>query len=400
MSINFKALSRYSTQLIGPTDKKLVLEVLETDYLSRGPKIKEFEDSLGAFCLNRHAIATNSATSALQIAYQVNNISNKSLVWTSPISFVATTNTALTFGARIDFIDIDPSTLNLSPDLLEKKLIDNKNQRPDFVSVVHFGGSPADLKKIFQLSNKFNFKIIEDASHALGAVFQGEPIGSNRYSDAVVFSFHPVKMITTGEGGALLVSSDEIKKKAEALRSHGIDISKTENKDYPDWYYEQHYLGYNFRLSEIQAALGISQLKQLKKFVKARNNLAKYYLKHLKDLPLVFQEILPNCNSSYHLFTIEITDARFSRQALFDYLKSHGIGCQVHYIPIHLQPFYKGKGFSEGMFPNAERYFQRCVSLPLHPGLRYEDLEFVILKLKDFFHNHALPSSASNSASL
>jgi dTDP-4-amino-4,6-dideoxygalactose transaminase len=264
--INKKALEFYSTQLIDEKDIESVLEVLYSESLSRGPKIEEFEKEIGAFCKNSHVLALNSATSALQLAYQVLRIRKDSLVWTSPITFVATTNAALHFGAKIDFVDIDPNTLNICPILLEKKLIRAKEKAsklPDFVTVVHFGGSPCDMQKIYQLSEKYKFKIIEDASHAFGATIQNTKIGENRYSHASVFSFHPVKMITTGEGGALLLSSKEDYAEAKSLRSHGISRKyKTSRKGKPDWYYEQEKLGYNFRMSELQAALGITQLKK------------------------------------------------------------------------------------------------------------------------------------------
>ncbi len=388
MSINKKALEFYSTQSINKKDKESVLEVLGSDYLSRGPKIHEFEDKLGKFCKNKYSVSLNSATSALQLAYQINGIQKGDLVWTTPITFVATCNAALHFGANIDFIDIDPETLNISPSLLEEKLrkAEYEARLPDFLTVVHFGGNPCEMKKIFNLSIKYGFKVIEDASHALGASYKNMMIGENNFSLASVFSFHPVKMITTGEGGAILLNSQRDQKKALTLRSHGIDSSNTlEMKKKPGWYYEQIDLGYNFRMSELQAALGSSQIERLQQFVNKRNILAKYYKKHLSELPFKFQKILPGCNSSYHLFTVELTDKRFARDELYRFLKENKIGTQVHYIPVHLQPYYKRQGFSKGMFGNAESYFQNCLSLPLHQGLEETDIRYVCDKLADFF---------------
>ena len=388
MSINKKALEFYSTQSINNLDKESILGVLGSDYLSRGPKIQEFEDKLGKLCNNKYSVSLNSATSALQLAYQVNEIQKGDLVWTTPITFVATSNAALHFGANIDFIDINPETLNICPNLLEAKLKKAKfaSALPDFLTVVHFGGSPCEMETIYDLSIEYGFKIIEDASHALGSSYKNKMIGENNFSLASVFSFHPVKMITTGEGGAILLNSEKDQEKVRSLRSHGIVSTKSlEMNKRPGWYYEQVDLGYNFRMSELQAALGSSQIERLEHFIKKRNTLAKYYKKHLSKLPFKFQKILKGCNSSYHLFTVELTDKNFSRDELYRFLKGNKIGCQVHYIPVHLQPYYKRQGFSEGMFQNAENYFRNCLSLPLHQALQETDIQYVCDKLTDFF---------------
>ena len=388
MKVNKKAIEFYSTQSITQEDKDLVVETVGSSFLSRGPRILEFEAALGVHIKNKHVITVNSATSALQIAYQILDIKPDCLVWTSPITFVATANAAKLIGARVDFVDIDPASLNISPKSLEVKLKKAKRLRdlPDLVSVVHFGGNPCDMERIDQLSKIYNFKVVEDASHALGAVYKNHKIGENVHSMASVFSFHPVKMITTGEGGALSVKSKNLIKKASSIRSHGIEERRfSENDKRPEWYYEQTELGYNFRMSEIQAALGLSQLTRLEDFVLKRNDLASNYIKLLKGLPLKFQEVLPECKSSYHLFTVEITDKSFSRDRLYSYLKKNRIGSQVHYIPVHFHPYYKKEGFSQGMFENAENYFQRCLSLPLHQGLNDQDLIFISAKLKEFF---------------
>ena len=386
MNTTRKAVSFYSTQSINENDIKSVVDVLKSDFLTSGPKVYEFEESFQQICDNKFAVSVNSATSALHLAYMVNNISRNSKVWTSPISFVASANTALMTGAEIDFVDIDSDTLNISPDKLEEKLKKSKNKLPDLLTVVHFGGSPCEMERIYQLSDEYGFKIIEDASHALGAKYQNSPIGSNSFSNGSVFSFHPVKMITTGEGGMLLLDTHEKMELAKSLRSHGITKKKTANsQNNSSWYYEQHYVGNNYRLSEIQAALGLSQLQRLKEFVKIRNSLARLYLEKLDKFPLSFQKILNKCQSSYHLFTIQITDKQFARDKLFEFLNDRNIGCQVHYIPIHLQPFFKKRGFSRGMFPNAENYFDGCLSIPLHQRLSTDDVDFVCDNLSIFF---------------
>ena len=390
MNINKKALEFYSTQVVNDADKKSILEALASDFLSRGPKVEEFEKKLGNFCKNKNVVSVNSATSALQLAYQISGVESTSIVWTTPITFVATVNAALQFGARVDFVDIDPLTLNMCPHALEEKLrnIKRKSNLPNFVTVVHFAGSPCDLTKIFELSLQYGFKIIEDASHALGALYKNVTIGQNKFSEATVFSFHPVKMITTGEGGAIFLKSKVSYIKAKSLRSHGIDVGKAYGTSpKKNWYYEQSDIGYNFRMSELQAALGASQIERLESFVEKRNILAKCYKKCLSNLPLKTQDILPGCRSSYHLFTIEIADKRFSRDDLYMFLKKNKLGCQVHYIPVHLQPFFKKRGFTRKMFPNAENYFLNCLSIPLHPILEKPDIKFVADKLNDFFTN-------------
>ena len=388
MTINKKALKYYSTQSISEQDKECVLDALESPSLSRGPKIKEFENKLGSKCKNNHVIALNSATSALQIAYQLNSIDSGSIVWTSPLTFVATANAALNLGAKIDFVDISSETLNICPVKLEKKLKISKaiNKAPDLVVLVHFGGNPCEMDKIYKLSLKYGFNIVEDASHALGASFRKERIGNCKFSNAAVFSFHPVKMITTGEGGALIVKTENDYKRAVTLRSHGIpeDRSNLIERGMPEWYYEQTSLGYNYRLSDLQAALGLSQLERLNNFVEIRNELALEYHKLLKGGPLKLQKITDECISSYHLFVLQIQDESISRDKLYEYLKSNDIGCQVHYIPVHLHPFFKSKGFKENDFPNAENYFKKCLSVPLHQGLSKDDIRFVCSKIEDF----------------
>ena len=385
MASNKKNIEYYSTQSIDKNDIKSVIEVLRSDSLSRGPTIQSFEKELGRICNNKEAITFNSATSALQIAYQINGVGPDSLVWTTPITFAATVNAALLLGARIDFVDIDNASFNICPHLLEEKLVVAKkiNAMPNFLIAVHFGGSPCDMRKLHQLSKEYNFKIIEDASHALGAFYKNSPIGQNKYSQASVFSFHPVKMITTGEGGSLLVNTSSLRNKALRLRSHGISPKSSRTKSF--FGYEQEEVGYNYRMSEIQAALGLSQLQRLSSFVEKRNKLANLYRNKLQKLPVRQQQILPGCLSSYHLFVIQIMDKKFQRKKLLKFLNSHGIGFQIHYIPLHLQKVFKDMGFKKGAFLNSEKYFKNCVSLPLHPKLNKEAINFISEKLVKFF---------------
>ncbi len=388
MELKRKPLEFYSTQSINKNDRKSVIDALHSDYLSRGPKIVAFEQEIGKYCDNEWVLAVNSGTSALQLAYQICGIKKDCLVWTTPITFVATANAAVALGATIDFVDIDPDSLNLCPNMLEKKLKDakSKSNLPDCLTVVHFAGNPCDMEKIFSLSRRYKFKIIEDASHAMGAYYKDSPIGSNRYSDCSVFSFHPVKMITTGEGGALLLSSKNEFEIADSLRSHGITFpAKSGSTKKPMWYYEQEHLGDNHRMSELQAALGLSQISRLSSFVKKRNNLAKIYSEFLEKMPVKTQIVSQNNKSSYHLYTIEILDDSYSRDDLYHFLKKNGVGCQVHYIPVHTHPFYKKRGFKRGLFKNSEAYFKNCLSLPLHQRLRKKDIIEVCKKLEQFF---------------
>ena len=272
--------------------------------------------------------------------------------------------------------------------MLEKKLKEakSKSNLPVCLTVVHFAGNPCEMENIFKLSRQYNFKIIEDASHAMGAYYKESPIGSNRYSDYSVFSFHPVKMITTGEGGALLLSSKNDFELANSLRSHGIIFpTSSGSTKKPSWYYEQEYLGNNHRMSELQAALGLSQISRLAEFVKKRNDLANIYSELLEKIPVKTQTVSQNNKSSYHLYTIEILDNSFSRDDLYNFLKKNGIGCQVHYIPVHMHPFYKKRGFKKSIFENSETYFKNCLSLPLHQRLRKKDVIEVSKKLEQFF---------------
>ena len=384
-----KNLQFYSTQDIGDQEINAVLKVLKSDHLSNGPKIKQFEHEIADACKAKYVLALNSATSALHLAYIMANVSEESRVWTTPLTFVATANTALQLGAEIDFVDINADTLNICPQLLEDKLrvARSSNKLPDILTVVHFAGSPCDMDSIHSLSQKYGFKVIEDASHALGATYNKVPIGGDNRSTACIFSFHPVKMITTGEGGALILECEEMFERAKRVRSHGIDYLGNSHKikKIRPWYYEQNELGYNYRITEMQAALGIVQISRLSSFLRKRNELSKLYKEKLKNLPLKFQSVEENSLSSYHLFTVKITDKNYDRDELFRFLKSHQIASQVHYIPVYRQPFYRSLGFCKNYCKNAEEYFSSCLSIPLHQKLNESDIDFVAKKLNTFF---------------
>ena len=383
-----KNLQFYSTQDIRDQEIKSVTEVLRSDFLSRGPKVEEFETKIGMVCKGSKALVVNSATSALHLAYILADVNVSSLVWTSPITFVATANTAMQLGAKMDFVDINPDTLNICPEILEDKLRKAKQvgRLPQLVTAVHFGGSPCDMDPIHTLSKKYGFKVIEDASHAFGASYNGVPIGGDKRSLASIFSFHPVKMITTGEGGALIVGTEAIWQKANIIRSHGVNSFSDERnkKDTCPWYYEQTEIGFNYRMTEMQAAMGTVQIGRLPKFVDKRNKLANLYKNKLANLPIKFQSILKGAKSSYHLFTIELKEKRFDRDRLYALLKENQIASQVHYIPLYHHPLYKNLGFKNNYCKNAEKYFNSCLSIPLHQKLDEDDIDYVVEHIAKF----------------
>ncbi len=379
----------YSKQTIDASDIKEVVKVLRSDFITQGPKVLEFEHKISNFCGAKFAISTNSATSALHVACLSLGLKKGDTVWTSPNSFVASSNCALYCGAKIDFVDIDLATHNLCPIKLEEKLkkIKNKNKLPKLVIVVHMAGLPCDMKKIFRLSKIYNFKIIEDASHALGARYFRDLVGNCRYSDATVFSFHPVKIITTGEGGIITTNNKKFANKCKLIRTHGINKDKNHflSKDPSPWHYEQIYLGLNYRMSDISAALGISQLRKVEKFIKKRNIIAQKYNELLKDLPMQLPFQNSNYYSSYHLYIIslKVELLKKSHREIFIDLQKKGLGINLHYAPIHLQPYYRKLGFKKGMFPNAENYASRAISIPIYPSLSEKDLKKVINIIKE-----------------
>jgi len=390
MKLNNSKFISYGKQSINENDIKSVIEVLKSDFITQGPLIPKFEKKVSQFCKSNYAVAFNSATSALHIACMSLGVGKNDLVWTSPNSFVASANCALYCGAKIDFVDIDKKTWCLSPFNLEKKLKYHKNmklQMPKVVIPVHLGGLSCEMKKIKELSIQYGFKIIEDASHAIGGHYQQKKIGSCLFSDITIFSFHPVKIITTVEGGMALTNNHNVYEKLSRLRSHGIekDITKLEKKDVGPWYYEQIDLGYNYRITDFQSALGMSQLKRIKRFIKKRNEIAQIYERELAGLDISFQEISNENISSRHLFIIKVSKS--IHKQLFNYLRENKIGVNLHYIPIHLHPFYRNLGFKEGDFPMAENHALQAISLPIYPDLDKEDLMFVINKIKGFMND-------------
>lgn len=355
----------YGKQSINQDDIDAVVNVLKSDFLTQGPKVIEFENDLADYCEAQYVKVVNNGTAALHLAYLAVGLKQGDIVWTTPNTFVATANAALYCGATVDFVDINANTYNLSIKHLKEKLIQAKkdNKLPSIVVPVHFAGQSCEMKEIWQLSQEYGFKVIEDACHALGGEYQDKKVGCCEYSDMAVFSFHPVKMITTGEGGSIMTNNKSLDEKVELLRSHGItkDQEKLKNNSDGAWYYEQQDLGFNYRLTDMQAALGISQLKRLDDFVAKRRIIAKKYLDELKNVGLPYQH--PETSSSWHLFVIKTK----RRKDVFEKLKEQGIITQVHYIPVNIQPFY-----SEQKLKNSEDYYQHCLSLPIYADLTKE----------------------------
>ena len=365
----------YGRQEIIQDDIDAVTEVLKSDFLTQGEVVPEFENRIAQYCSANFAVAVNSATSALHLACLSLGLGKGDWLWTSPNSFVASANCGLYCGAKIDFVDIDPMTYNMSVESLEKKLVKAKINKtlPKIIIPVHFAGQSCEMKLINNLSKEYGFKVIEDASHAIGGQYLNEAVGSCKYSDITVFSFHPVKIITTAEGGLITTNSKPISEKIALLRSHGItrDNNLLLRKDEGSWYYEQIDLGLNYRMNELQAALGISQLKRLDEFIEKRHNIKTRYDDLLNGLPLQIPYQSDNVYSSLHLYPILLNLSRISKSHLkvFNELRDSGVGVNLHYIPIHLQPYYQNFGFKEGDFPNAEDYYSREITLPLFSSM-------------------------------
>lgn len=361
----------YGRQSITQADIDAVIGVLKSDYLTQGPQVPAFEKSIADACDVAHVLAVNSATSALHIACLALGAGPGEVVWTTPISFVASSNCALYCGADIDFVDIDARTFNMSADLLEKKLIDAEanGKLPKVVIPVHLCGQPCEMEKIHALGLKYGFGIIEDASHSIGGKYKNRPIGNCEYSDITVFSFHPVKIITTAEGGVCTTNSAELAQKMDLLRSHGITRNPDLMRNAPDggWYYEQVDLGYNYRMTEMQAALGVSQMTRLEDFVARRHVLAASYNQRLGNLPLSMPYQHSDSYSGLHLYVIQpdLEKVGKSHKQIFTELREEGLGVNLHYIPIHTQPYYQDLGFKSGDFPVAEAYYAKSISIPL-----------------------------------
>jgi UDP-4-amino-4,6-dideoxy-N-acetyl-beta-L-altrosamine transaminase len=379
----------YAKQDISDEDIDSVIEVLKSDFLTQGNKVPLFEDIISERVGAKYALAANSATSCLYLSCLSLGLSKEDILWTSPITYVASANCALYCGAEVDFVDIDPLTWNISVEILEEKLKTARKIKkvPKILVLVHLAGNPCDLQKVFDLSKEYGFSIIEDASHALGSKYSGEHIGSSVYSDISVFSFHPVKNITTGEGGMILTNNQKLSEKIHLYRSHGItrDTKKMINKEEGLWYYEQLLLGFNFRMSDIHAALGISQMNSLDKFISKRNELSQIYTEELKGLPLTIQRVRKEDLSAWHIFVIrlKLSELKLSRLEIYNSLRNKGIGVNVHYIPVHLHPFYKNLGFNKGDFPNSENYYDGAITIPMFTKLKKKEIKYVIQALKE-----------------
>ncbi len=378
---------RYGQQDITGDDINAVVDVLRSVNLTQGPNIENFEQSVLVHAKAKHAIAVNSATSALHIACLALQLGPGDRLWTTPNTFVASANCALYCGAEVDFVDIDPKTYNLCPNKLEIKLLqaEKDGKLPKIIIPVHFAGQPCDMAAIHALSQKFGFKIIEDASHALGGWYGDGPIGNCRYCDITVFSFHPVKIITTAEGGMALTNSDEIATRLNLLRSHGITRDAalmTHVADGP-WYYQQVALGFNYRMTDIQAALGVSQMTRLSQYVIRRHEIAKKYNRLLADLPVITPWQHPEGYSAYHLYVIRLCLDRIGSTHLevFESLRKKEIMVNLHYIPVHMQPYYQKLGFKKGDYPNSEQYYHEAISIPMHPNITDSDQDVVVQSL-------------------
>lgn len=379
----------YGRQDITQADIDAVVEVLRSDFLTQGPAVPAFEQAVMGQTGARHAVAVNSATSALHIACLALGLGPGDWLWTSPITFVASANCGLYCGAQVDFVDIDPRTWNLCPVALERKLeqAERAGRLPKVVVPVHLCGQPCDLAAIRALADRYGFRIIEDASHAIGARYRGEAVGNCRYSDITVFSFHPVKIITTAEGGMALTNDAGLAERMSLLRSHGITRDPARMTQEPDgpWYYQQVDLGFNYRMTELQAALGSSQLQRLDAFVAQRQALARRYDAALSGLPLTLPWQHPDTQSAWHLYVVRVDSAggTRSRREVFETLRAHDIAPNVHYIPVHQQPYHRDAGRARGPFPEAERYYAEAISLPLFPGLGEARQEHVITALRE-----------------
>ncbi len=378
----------YGRQDITPEDIAAVVEVLQSDWLTQGPKIPEFEAALASYCGARYAVVVSSATAALHLACIAAGLREGDRLWTSPITFVASANCGLYCGATVDFVDIDPHTYNLSVSALATKLAVAQKQGtlPKVVIPVHLAGQSCEMADLAELARIYGFTLIEDASHAIGGQYRGRPIGCCEFSTMAVFSFHPVKIITTGEGGAILTNDPDLYQRLIRLRSHGItrDPQQMVSESHGPWYYQQLELGFNYRMTDLQAALGLQQLQRLDQFVERRRFLAQRYHQSLADLPLTLPFQHPDTRSSWHLYIIRLkrNQLQKSHREVFEALRTLGIGVNLHYIPVHTQPYYQQLGFRWGDFPNAEAYYQEAISLPLYYGLTLEQQDQVIQALK------------------
>lgn len=379
----------YGRQDISEADIEAVVAVMRSNFLTQGPAVPAFEHAAANYCGSQYALAVNSATSALHIACLALDVGPGDFVWTSPITFVASANCALYCGAQVDFVDIDPRTYNLSVERLAEKLEQAKKTGclPKVVIPVHLCGQPCDMAGIHALGQQYGFKIIEDASHAIGGKYLSEPIGNCRYSDITVFSFHPVKIITTGEGGMALTNDESLANRMELLRSHGITRDTRKMTHAPDgpWYYQQVKLGFNFRMTDLQAALGLSQIQRLDEFVAKRHAIAKRYDELLSELPIMTPWQHQDSYSGLHLYVIRLKLGAIDKthREIFEALRAADIGVNLHYIPIYWQPYYADLGFKEGLCPEAEKYYSEAISLPMYTALTEAQQNHIVTTLRE-----------------
>jgi UDP-4-amino-4,6-dideoxy-N-acetyl-beta-L-altrosamine transaminase len=373
----------YGRQNISDADISSVVDVLRSDFLTQGPCVPKFEESVASACGAAHAVAVNSATSALHIACLALDVGPGDRVWTSPNTFVASANCALYCGASVDFVDIDPNTYNLSVKVLAAKLEDAERhgKLPKVVIPVHFAGQSCEMEDIFSLAQRYGFRIIEDASHAIGGAYRAAPIGNCAHSDITVFSFHPVKIITTGEGGMAVTNNPELAHRMKRLRTHGVTRERDQFAGISDgpWYYEQLDLGLNYRMTDLQAALGSRQHRRLDEFIARRRKIVETYNALLVNLPLVLPFQSATTSSAFHLYVVKVIPeaAPVTRRQLFDQLRAKEIGVNVHYIPVHMQPYYQRMGFRPGQYPEAERYYANAMSLPIYAALKDSEISYI-----------------------
>ncbi|MDA9102984.1 UDP-4-amino-4,6-dideoxy-N-acetyl-beta-L-altrosamine transaminase [Candidatus Thioglobus sp.] len=379
----------YGRQDINQSDIDAVVEVLQSDFLTQGPVLDLFELTVANYCGAQYTIAVSSATAALHIACLALDLGDNDWLWTSPNSFVSSANCALYCGAKVDFVDIDPHTYNMSVELLTEKLVQAEKigKLPKIVIPVHLCGQSCDMAAIHALSQKYGFKIIEDASHAIGGKYKNEAIGNCRFSDITVFSFHPVKIITAGEGGMALTNNPELADLMQRYRSHGISSDASQMKPRPAdeiWNYQQIRLGFNYRMTDIQAALGVSQMKRLGEFVQKRHKIAEFYNDELPKLPLQIPLQHEDCYSSYHLYPIRIklNETKQSQRQIYEALQLSGINVNLHYIPIYRQPYYESMGFKAGYCEEAEKYHKDVLSIPMYPKISTTQQTFIVESLR------------------
>lgn len=375
----------YGRQEISQDDIDAVVTVLKSDFLTQGPAVEALERRIASYCDVRYAVAVSSATAGLHIAYQALGLKQGMRLWTTPNTFVATANAALYCGASVDFVDIDPFTYNMAVPALRMKLeqADKKGSLPDIVAPVHFSGQSCQLDEIKALSQQYGFLIVEDAAHCIGADFNGRKIGSCAYSNAAIFSTHPVKIITTGEGGIVTTNDEQMYQALLRLRTHGItrDPHLMQNKNEGAWYFEQVDLGYHYRITDMQCALGLSQMERLDSYVERRRALVARYNEKLAGLPIKLPYLQENCNSSWHLYVVVLKNESLSRREVFDRMRAKNIGVNVHYIPVYRHPYFHQFNYNPRNFPETEAYYNQALTLPLYPALTHEEQDYICEEL-------------------